>query len=74
MAQDGCPSSQLLRTIFSPHPRDSEPYFGTFGHPNKLPASQDSSYVISPHNMVVYELRDMSLKTQCNVVNVSSKE
>lgn len=35
-----------------PRPRDSEPYFsffGTFGHPNKLPASQDSSDVKFSH-------------------------
>lgn len=41
MAQDGCPLITVVEDNIFPHPRDYEPYFGTFGHPNKLPASQD---------------------------------
>lgn len=54
-----------------PHPCDSELYFGTSGRPNTLPASQDSSYVKFSQKKVVYRLRDMSLKTQCDVVMFS---
>lgn len=54
-----------------PHPHDSESYFGTFGHPNKLPASQDSAYVKFSQNKWLFASLDMSLKTQCNVVKVS---
>lgn len=88
MAQDGCPSSQLIEDDILPHPRDSEPYLALLDIPfffvvffkltnYQLHETRRAQSCVKPSRtgcLRAEKICPLSLKTQCRVENVESGE
>lgn len=86
MAQDGCPSSQLIEDDILPHPRDPEPYLALLDIPffffrkltnYQLHKTRRAQSCVKPSRtgcLRAEKICPLSLKTQCHVENVESGE